>query len=134
MTRNGSEGVPLYDRPKLAEENQSDVFISVHNNAHPDGVNPYTNTGSSVYYYHPQSKRLAELVHEQLLKNLEIGDQGLYQGNFAVLRPPEYLSILVECAFIIHPEQEMSLRRADFQQKIAKSVYQGLVKFLKELD
>lgn len=132
MTRNGMENVPLYDRPKIAQEVGTDIFISVHNNAHPDGVNPFTNTGTSVYYYHPHSKRLAETVHQQLLKDLQIGDQGLYQGNFAVLRPSGYLSILVECAFIIHPEQEMLLKNQDFQERIARGIYKGLSTLLEE--
>jgi N-acetylmuramoyl-L-alanine amidase len=133
MTRSGDDNVPLYDRPKLAEEKKADIFVSVHNNAHPDGVNPFTNTGTSVYYYHPQSQRLAEYVHQEMVQHLEIGDQGLYAGNFAVLRPTGYLSILVECAFIIHPEQEILLREEEFQEKIAKAIYQGLEEFLKEL-
>jgi N-acetylmuramoyl-L-alanine amidase len=134
MTRNGMENVPLYDRPKIAQEEKADIFISIHNNAHPDGVNPFVNTGTSVYFYHQHSKKLAASVHEQLLKALDIGDQGLYQGNFAVLRPPSYLSILIECAFIIHPEQEVLLRQEDFQEKIVKSIYKGLEKFLRETD
>src|SRR5574341_171430 len=95
MTRNGMENVPLYDRPKIAQQNHTDIFISIHNNAHPDGVNPFINTGTSVYYYHPHSEKLAESVHQQLVKTLNIGDQGLYQGNFAVLRPSGYLAIQI---------------------------------------
>ena len=132
MTRNGMENVPLYERPKIAQGVGTDIFISVHNNAHPDGVNPFTNTGTSVYYYHPHSKRLAEAVHRQLLKDLQIGDQGLYQGNFAVLRPSGYLSILVECAFIIQPEQEILLKDQDFQERIARGIYKGLSRLLEE--
>jgi len=133
MTRNGMENVPLYDRPKIAQQNHTDIYISIHNNAHPDGVNPFVNTGTSVYYYHPHSEKLAESVHQQLVKTLDIGDQGLYQGNFAVLRPPGYLSILIECAFIIHPEQEQLLRQGDFQEKIVRAIYKGLAKFLTEV-
>lgn len=132
MTRNGMENVPLYDRPKIAQQNHTDIFISIHNNAHPDGVNPFINTGTSVYYYHPHSEKLAESVHQQLVKTLNIGDQGLYQGNFAVLRPSGYLAILVECAFIIHPEQEQLLKQGDFQEKIVRAIYKGLAKFLTE--
>jgi len=132
MIRNGMENVPLYDRPKIARQNHTDIFISIHNNAHPDGVNPFVNTGTSVYYYHPHSGKLAESVHQQLVKNLEIGDQGLYQGNFAVLRPSGYLAILVECAFIIHPEQEQLLKQGDFQEKIVRAIYKGVAKFLTE--
>lgn len=130
MTRTGMEHVPLYQRPKIAQEAKADIFISIHNNSHPDGINPMVYNGTSIYYYHPQSELLAEKIHKHLLANLGLPDQGLYHGNFAVLRPPQYLSVLVECAFIIVPEQEMLLRTEAFQNKIAKSIYFGLSEFL----
>jgi len=130
MTRSGMEHVPLYHRPKVALESKTDIFISIHNNSHPDGINPMEYNGTSIYYYHPQSELLAEKIHKHLLANLGLPDQGLYHGNFAVLRPPQYLSVLVECAFIIVPEQEMLLRTELFQNKVARAIYLGLVEFL----
>ena len=133
MIRNGMEGVPLYERPRIALASETDIYISVHNNAQPDGVNPLVNSGSSVYYYHRHSQRLAQAVHRELLENLEIGDQGVYQANFAVLRPPQYLAILVECAFIILPEQEILLRQPGFQNKIVRGITRGLTKYMEEV-
>ena len=130
MTRSGMEHVPLYHRPKISLESKADIFISIHNNSHPDGIDPMVYNGTSVYYYHPQSELLAEKIHKYLLNNLGIPDQGLYHANFAVLRPPQYLSVLVECAFIIVPEQEMLLRTESFQNKIANSIYLALSEFL----
>ena len=130
MTRSGMEHVPLYHRPKLALESKADIFISIHNNSHPDGINPMEYNGTSIYYYHPQSELLAEKIHKHLLTNLGLPDQGLYHANFAVLRPPQYLSVLVECAFIIVPQQEMLLRTEAFQNKVARAIYLGLSEFL----
>jgi len=130
MTRNGMEHVPLYHRPKVALESKADIFISIHNNSHPDGINPMVYNGTSIYYYHPQSELLAEKIHKYLLSNLGLPDQGLYHANFAVLRSPQYLSVLVECAFIIVPEQEMLLRTEIFQNKVARAIYLGLMEFL----
>ncbi len=130
MTRSGMENVPLYQRPKVALESKADIFISIHNNSHPDGINPLIYNGTSIYYYHPQSELLAEKIHKYLVSNLGIPDQGLYHANFAVLRPPQYLSVLVESAFMIVPEQEMLLRTDLFQNKVARAIYLGLVEFL----
>jgi N-acetylmuramoyl-L-alanine amidase len=49
MIREGSEHVGLYDRPKLAWRAKADLLISVHNNALPDGANPFERNGYSVY-------------------------------------------------------------------------------------
>jgi len=59
MTREDTSHVPLYDRPAIAKSVDADLFVSVHNNALPDGVNPFTNNGTSSFYYHPHSMPLA---------------------------------------------------------------------------
>ncbi|MCP4684368.1 MAG: N-acetylmuramoyl-L-alanine amidase, partial [bacterium] len=58
MTRDDASHLPLYDRPMIAKNNDADLFVSVHNNALPDGVDPWTNHGTSSYYYHPHSIEL----------------------------------------------------------------------------
>ena len=132
MTRYGMESVGIYERPKKAIENRCHLLISIHNNALPDGVNPFVNNGVSTYYYHPQSLELARSVQKELLKDLQIQDQGLYYANFALTRPYQLLSVLVECAFIIYPQQEELLRSEAFQKKCAFGIYQGILNYLKE--
>src|SRR5690606_10082666 len=53
MTRTTDMTVPLNDRPRMAADSNAHVLLSVHNNAFPDGVNPWTNNGTSTYYFHP---------------------------------------------------------------------------------
>ncbi|MGB2698150.1 MAG: N-acetylmuramoyl-L-alanine amidase [Candidatus Zixiibacteriota bacterium] len=130
MTRYGTEHVPLYDRPKIAIEKECDILISIHNNALPDGVNPFYNNGVSTYYYHPQSQPLARSIQEELSQELDIPDYGLYYANLALTRPSQLLSVLVECAFIILPEQEALLRTTKFQKKIVEAIYKGIQNFI----
>jgi N-acetylmuramoyl-L-alanine amidase len=132
MTRNGMESVGIYERPKKALENNCQLLISIHNNALPDGVNPFVNNGVSTYYYHPQSLELARAVQKELVSDLQIPDQGLYYANFALTRPYQFLSVLVECAFIIYPQQEELLRNENFRKKCAFGIYQGILNYLKE--
>ncbi|OGC82910.1 MAG: hypothetical protein A2W07_09245 [candidate division Zixibacteria bacterium RBG_16_43_9] len=132
MTRQGMEGVGIYERPQKAVKNNCHILISIHNNALPDGVNPFYNNGVSTYYYHPQSLELARGIQKELVKDLQIQDQGLYYANFALTRPYQLLSVLVECAFIIYPQQEELLRSGVFQKKCALGIYQGILNYLKE--
>jgi N-acetylmuramoyl-L-alanine amidase len=132
LTRYGMEGAGIYERPEKAVESNCHILISIHNNALPDGVNPFINNGVSTYYYHPQSLGLARAIQKELVKELEIPDQGLYYANFALTRPYQLLSVLVECAFIIHPEQEELLGTEIFQKKCASGIYQGILNYLKE--
>ncbi len=131
MTRDDDNHVALYDRPAIAKAQHADLFISIHNNALPDGVNPFENNGSSTYYYHPHSIKLARVIQHEMVKELRLGDYGLFHGNLAVNRPTQYPAVLVECAFMILPEQEALLKTDKFQKKIAKAICSGVEKFLK---
>ncbi|MCX6827164.1 MAG: N-acetylmuramoyl-L-alanine amidase [candidate division Zixibacteria bacterium] len=131
LTRNDMSSLPLNDRPVIARQNKADIFVSIHNNALPDGVNPFANNGISTYYYHPHSIELARAIQEQLLKGTGLNDYGLYYGNLAVDRPTQYPAVLVECAFIMLPEQEVLLKTEQFRTKLAKGIGNGIEKFLK---
>jgi len=134
MTRDDTSDVPLYDRPRIAEEHDADLFISVHNNALPDGVNPFTNNGTSSYYYHPHSIELARAIHPELVKASGLIDKGMYHGNLAVLRPTQYPAVLLECAFMMIPEQEAMIKTDKFRKKVAKAIAKGIEKFLEKYD
>jgi len=131
MTRDDASHVALYDRPAIANANNADLFVSIHNNALPDGVNPFVNNGSSTYYYHPHSIKLARAIQKEMVQSVRLGDYGLYHGNLAVNRPTQYPAVLVECAFMILPEQEAMLKTEKFQKKVAKAVCKGIENFLK---
>jgi len=130
LTRSDSSALPLYDRPKIAVREQADMFISIHNNALPEGTNPFVNNGISVYYYHPHSAALARAVHDALIDELDLPDFGRYYGNLAVSRPTQYPAILVECAFMTIPEQEALLKTDKFRKNISHAVIEGIKDFL----
>ncbi len=130
LTRSDSSVLPLYDRPKIAVLEQADIFISIHNNALPDGTNPFVNNGISVYYYHPHSAPLAKAVHDALSHNIDLPDFGLYYGNLAVNRPTQYPAILVECAFMMIPGQEALLKTDKFRKNISQAIIEGIKGFL----
>ncbi len=134
MTRTGNENVELHERPEIAVRENCDIFISIHNNALPDGVNPFENNGTSTYYYHMHSKPLAEHIQRKLVDKLEMGSFGHYYANFAVTRPTQYLSVLVECTFMILPDEEAKLRGDEFSEKCAEAILEGVEDYLDSLD
>ncbi|HBC46572.1 MAG TPA: hypothetical protein DCZ43_05955 [candidate division Zixibacteria bacterium] len=130
MTRTGHEDVSLYDRPLKAEKWGADILVSIHNNALPDGINPFYNNGTSVYYYFPHSMALAEAVHKRMLVSTGLVDHGLYYGNLVLTRYSSVPSILVECAFMILPDQEAKLKTAKFQKACAQGILNGIKDFV----
>jgi len=134
MTRDDTSHVDLYARPAIAKLAGADLFVSVHNNALPDGVNPWANNGTSSYYYHPHSLSLAREIHARMIDATKLPDHGLFHGNLAVLRPTQYPAVLVECAFMLIPEQETALKGEDFRKKVAKAIREGIEQFLKRYE
>lgn len=90
------------------------------------------NHGTSVLYYHPQSKPLAEAIQLELLSRTGLPDHGMWHQNVAVLRMNEMPSVLVESAFMMIPEQEARLRTPRFRRAIAEGVVAGIERFLHE--
>jgi N-acetylmuramoyl-L-alanine amidase len=132
MTRSAMDSLALYDRPKIAIEAKCDILISVHNNALSDGINPFHNNGTSTYYYHPQSLALAKEIQRKLLRHLKLPDYGVYYGNLVLTRPSQLLAVLVECAFMMIPEQEELLRTDRFQKRCAQAICDGILQYVEK--
>ena len=125
-TRATNAGVPLYDRPRIAVALGADVLVSVHNNALPDGVDPFSHHGFSVYYYQPQSLALARAIHESYRRHTKLPDYGLYYDNLALARPTEEPAVLTESAFIAWPPEEELLRSRAFQDQLGQTIADGI--------
>lgn len=134
MTRNDMSHVELYDRPVIAKAVDADLFVSIHNNALPDGVNPFENNGVSTYYYHLHSLDLARSIHKRMVESTGAKDHGFYHGNLAVSRSTQYPAVLVECAFMMIPEQEAALKTYKYRKKVATAVMRGIEDFLRQYD
>jgi N-acetylmuramoyl-L-alanine amidase len=132
MTRTSDSAVDLWPRVAIAERSGADIFVSIHNNALPDGINPFTNNGTSVFYNQPRSVPLASAIQEALVRRLGLPDLGISRGDLAVIRATWLPSVLVEGMFMILPEQEAALRSPAGTQRYARGVYDGIRNFLLE--
>lgn len=128
-----TDEVSLSDRPRQAVERDADVFVSLHNNALPDGADPFAKPrGFTVFYYHPHSLALGRALHAAYAKHDPVADEGLQWDNLYVARLSAIPSVLIENAFIILPEQEAMLNDPAFRKKLATGVVEGLRNFARE--
>ncbi|MGH2349038.1 MAG: N-acetylmuramoyl-L-alanine amidase [bacterium] len=126
MTRETDMFVDLFDRTKMARERGATIMVSIHANAHAQtAVN-----GSETYYLTPQSLALAQMIQDELGVLLGIPSRGVKTANFVVLRESGIPSVLVEAAFISHPDDEARLRDLAFRQRVAQAIYRGITRFL----
>ena len=131
LTRTEDATIDLWPRVDAAERAGADLLVSIHNNALPDGVNPLTNSGASVYYNHPPSVPLARAVQAELVRRLRVRDLGIGRGDLAMVRTTWMPSILTEGLFMIVPEQEAALRSTEGQRLYAQAVVDGIRRFLR---
>lgn len=133
MTRDNDKYVSLSDRVKISNDANSQIFISIHNNALPDSLANQKRTGSEVYYFYPQSKQLAEDVLDGITAKAKTNNNGIKQQSFAVIRNTQSPSILIELIYIINPEDNSKLINKNFQNSLADGIVKGLEKYLNDL-
>lgn len=130
MTRSDNEYVDLYKRVELIKAANPVFSISIHANALPDGADPYVKHGTSVYYYHPQAKELAEIIKNRMINALGTRDDGTLYSSFVLTRMTSPIAILVETAYMINPDDYEKLTEQQMRQAIAQSIADGLKSYM----
>ncbi|HEX7939456.1 MAG TPA: N-acetylmuramoyl-L-alanine amidase [Gemmatimonadaceae bacterium] len=134
MTRTTRDAVELQMRPVIARRQGAHAFVSLHYNAYPDGVNPFTRpNGIEVYFYRPHSESLARAVQSELIARQQLEDQGIHFRSLAVVRSTWFPAVLAEGGFMLVPEQENAMRTREWQERYARAVADGLEKYFRAL-
>jgi len=131
MTRDRDVDVPLYDRPRLANDIGADLFISIHNDS--NGT-PNSASGTSTYYHmgDPSSRALAICVQQAVSAVTGLPNRGalsdgiLYASGLAVLRVSRMPAVLCEVAYINNARDRSKLVDPEFQQRVAQAMCDGL--------
>jgi len=76
-----------------------------------------------------RSLSLAKGVLNELTKVNNPLRRRVESARFVVLRSPDIPSMLVETAFISNPTEEKRLRTAEYQQKLASAMFQGVKRY-----
>lgn len=124
--------VALGTRPQMATDSSVHLLVSVHFDAFGDGVNPFENHGTHVFYNQPQSLDLARTIQRELLQELGLRDLGISRRDLALVRPTWMPSVLTESAFMMIPRNEAALRDPRVIQRIAEAHLRGIEAFLRQ--
>ncbi|WP_241078669.1 N-acetylmuramoyl-L-alanine amidase [Natranaerofaba carboxydovora] len=133
MTRETDKEVSLDSRVDFATENDGDVFVSVHANAHPSS----SIKGTETFYSsnrNPMDFELAQNLQDSLLNNLGTINRGVKDRNFRVIRYATMPAALVEIAFLSNADEEELLKDDGFRKKSAEGIVQGLLNYHRNND
>ncbi|UCC69636.1 MAG: N-acetylmuramoyl-L-alanine amidase [Armatimonadota bacterium] len=129
MTRDRDVYIGLRERAAIANNIRAHALVSIHCDS---SDSPNTLHGTSVYYDHRHSRRFAHVVQEELVEALKTADRGVRNANFAVIRHTRGRGILVEIAYINHKDDRARLVHPSFQERAARAIVRGLVRFLSD--
>ncbi len=131
LTRDADETVSLQARGEALTHSGAHILISLHHNALPDGRDPETECGVCTFYYHSQSKRLADVLLSALtLPNLSmpspLPSAGVYYDSLYITRLHQATAVLVELGFFTSPTDFEQLIVPDFQESEATRLARAL--------
>jgi N-acetylmuramoyl-L-alanine amidase len=133
MTRTTMDPVDLGLRPIISRRANANAFVSLHLDAEPDGVNPFTHAATACYYFWPHSVPFAQLTIATLGPEMKEPVLGAKFQNLAVARGTWMPSILCEGGFIILPDVEAALRTPEYQESYARGILAGIESYFASL-
>ena len=128
MTRSTDKTLTLDERVQIANNNNADIFVSVHINA---SVKTEIN-GIETHYYSDNGYKVAKVVHKELMKNVNATDRGLFKSKFYVINHTEAPAVLLELGFISNEQERSSLKSDKRQMASAQAIADGIVNYLTE--
>jgi N-acetylmuramoyl-L-alanine amidase len=124
LTRRSDEFIELADRVNLSNRTSGKpLFISLHFNS----ASNRSISGLETYYYTRRSAKLANALHQSLLKSTRSPNRGIRTARFYVLRFNKQPAVLLELGFLSHAREGSNISRSPaYRQKLADAIAAGI--------
>ncbi|MFM7406856.1 MAG: N-acetylmuramoyl-L-alanine amidase [Cuspidothrix sp.] len=129
MTRDDDQDVSLVERQKIISQEKPAISLSLHYNFLPD--QSYNTKGLMSFWYHPQAHNLAVFLHNYIVNKTREPSSGVFWNNLALTRPSAAPSILLEFRLINNMNGLEDMFTPQQQQKIAKTLADGVTEWFK---
>lgn len=133
MTRECDGEITLKDRIKIAVANDVDIYLSIHMNSIGNvGFNHLKHRGTGIYYFNKNSKELSQILEKSITKSAGTKKNGVRSASFAVIRPANYVGVLIETAYMINPSDTLLYTQGSFAKNVAEGIIDGLEEFIEK--
>lgn len=114
-------------RIQTAVEAQSRIYLSIHGNSFPDS----SQHGAQVFYHKEstEGKKLAESIQASLNQITSKKREAKANQSYFILKNTDMIALTIEVGFLSNPEEEKKLNDADYQQKLAMAIFEGIVNY-----
>jgi N-acetylmuramoyl-L-alanine amidase len=122
----------LYARCAVANDMGADLFVSIHCNARRS--NPMEHRGTETYYRKADSLPFARVMQEEVVKAVGLLDSGVirHPKSIIVLHGTKCPSVLVEVAYLSHPDDEAQLATPMLRDHAAQGIANGIRRYVEE--
>lgn len=119
----------LTERAKIINESNAEIYISIHLNSDPSP----TWQGAQIFYTNKnkENKKIAEIIQEKFKKNIKSNRKIKQLKNMYMFDRIKKPGILVEAGFISNENDRYKLKQKEYQQKIAQTITEGIIEYLK---
>lgn len=125
MTRIDDSYIAPLERVKLANNLNANAFISIHANFSND---PKV-IGTETYYYFDNSIKIAQVIHQHVVKAMGFRDRGVRKSKLKVLSHSKMTATLIELGYITNKKQEAAMVSNYGQSHAAKAIVDGLKQY-----
>jgi len=143
MTRTSDDTISLTRRAKIAKENKSDLFLSIHHNATAD---PKVNFPIIYFHGNASENKASVILGKEIGKALR---EKLYQGSTPVSIVSDHVifsrsgtgvlrgaygipGVIAEASFFTNPGEEVRLKQTEYNHREALAYLAALENYFKE--
>ena len=115
-------------RKEIIKKARPNMVISLHQNSFTN----HSLRGAQVFYDKTSeiSKQIADMIQKEFLKTLEHSNKSISPGNYYMLKCTAAPSVIVECGFLSHEDEEKLLQTDEYQNKITDAICNGILNFI----
>lgn len=129
-----NKNTDMRTRKEIINGSGADILISIHQNAF---TQPQVR-GAQVFYYSESNnaKLLANSVQTSIKDHTDANNKRKIKStqNYYVLKVSTMPGIIIECGFLTNAEEEAALNSPEYQDKMAWSIYAGVVRYFQEIE
>ena len=118
------------NRYEIVQSYPDSIFLCIHQNNFTDPAY----FGGQMFYNNnnPDNRTLAQIMQNRFAALQEGNDREIkLSGNeLFLLKDNKNPSLMIECGFLSNPEEEALLATTEYQQKLAFSIYCGVLEFI----
>ncbi|MBU5670060.1 N-acetylmuramoyl-L-alanine amidase [Peptoniphilus sp. MSJ-1] len=135
ITRNRDEYVKLLDRAALSNDNEADIFLSIHfnssNKESPNGIEVLYASEKNIQIKETVQKSFAQCLQNALIKETGASNRGIKnRPALIVLNKTKNVSALVELGFVSNRAELEKLKDPDYIDKLVNGLYNGIDNYI----